>query len=174
MTKSAHASNAKNGMMTSVWGPSLWFFLHSMSFNYPIDPSPEKKQHYANFVLSIQNVLPCRFCRENFPKNLEAVPLTPYVLKNRKNFSRWMYRFHAHINSVLGKPTTITFEEVEQLHESFRAKCSSKKKNGKKQVAKEKGCVAQTTGVPRKCVLRLVPKDLDCASISVSNSISDA
>ena len=23
-----------DGMLTSVWGPSLWHYLHTMSFNY--------------------------------------------------------------------------------------------------------------------------------------------
>jgi hypothetical protein len=24
-----------DGMLTTVWGPGLWHFLHTMSFNYP-------------------------------------------------------------------------------------------------------------------------------------------
>ena len=27
--------NSKDGMLTSVWGPSLWHSLHAISFNYP-------------------------------------------------------------------------------------------------------------------------------------------
>ena len=33
-----------DGMLTSVWGPSLWHYLHTMSFNYPISPSNEEKK----------------------------------------------------------------------------------------------------------------------------------
>ena len=25
-----------DGMLTSVWGPPLWHYLHVMSFNYPV------------------------------------------------------------------------------------------------------------------------------------------
>ena len=25
-----------DGMLTSVWGPSLWHSIHTMSFNYPV------------------------------------------------------------------------------------------------------------------------------------------
>ena len=28
-----------DGMLTKVWGPSLWHYLHTMSFNYPINPT---------------------------------------------------------------------------------------------------------------------------------------
>ena len=48
-----------DGMLTTVWGPGMWHFLHTMSFNYPIEPSLEDKMKYRDFVLQLQNVLPC-------------------------------------------------------------------------------------------------------------------
>ena len=41
--------NSDNGMLTSVWGPPLWHFLHTTSFNYPIKPTKADKIHYKNF-----------------------------------------------------------------------------------------------------------------------------
>ena len=38
-----------DGMLTSVWGPSLWHFLHAMSFNYPVKPIKEDKKNYRNY-----------------------------------------------------------------------------------------------------------------------------
>ena len=35
--------NSGDGMLTSVWGPVFWFFLHTMSFNYPVKPTEENK-----------------------------------------------------------------------------------------------------------------------------------
>ena len=32
------------GMLTSVWGPSLWHTLHTISFNYPVKPTKEQKK----------------------------------------------------------------------------------------------------------------------------------
>ena len=52
-----------DGMLTTVWGPPMWHFLHTMSFNYPAVPSDEQKQLYREFMLSLPNVLPCRYCR---------------------------------------------------------------------------------------------------------------
>ena len=54
-----------DGMLTTVWGPSMWHYLHTMSFNYPVKPSDDDRKHYKNFILSLQYVLPCKYCRIN-------------------------------------------------------------------------------------------------------------
>lgn len=36
---------SKDGMLTSVWGPSMWHFLHTMSFNYPLKPTKQDKDN---------------------------------------------------------------------------------------------------------------------------------
>jgi len=51
-----------DGMLTTVWGPSMWHFLHTMSFNYPGEPTDEQKKHYMDFILNLRNVLPCKYC----------------------------------------------------------------------------------------------------------------
>ena len=61
--------NSNDGMLTSVWGPGMWHYLHSMSFNYPINPTHDDKIHYRQFILSLRNVLPCGKCRKNLKKN---------------------------------------------------------------------------------------------------------
>ena len=50
-----------DGMLTSVWGPSLWHFLHPMSFNYPVKPTKEDKQYYMNFIHSLKFILPTAY-----------------------------------------------------------------------------------------------------------------
>ena len=39
--------NSSEGMLTSIWGPSLWHFLHTMSFNYPVKPTCQDKKEYS-------------------------------------------------------------------------------------------------------------------------------
>ena len=34
--------NAGDGMLTTVWGPPMWHYLHTMSFNYPVNPNSSK------------------------------------------------------------------------------------------------------------------------------------
>ena len=33
-----------DGMLTSVWGPALWHYLHVISFNYPVNPTNLQKK----------------------------------------------------------------------------------------------------------------------------------
>ena len=79
--------NSGDGMLTSVWGPSMWHTLHTISFNYPVNPSSKEKKQYFIFFNSLGNILPCRYCRENLKKNLKCNPLTMNTMKNRKSLS---------------------------------------------------------------------------------------
>ena len=47
--------SAADGMLTTVWGPSLWHYLHIMSFNYPINPLPCHKKYYKHFILNLKH-----------------------------------------------------------------------------------------------------------------------
>ena len=71
-------------MMTAIWGPALWHVLHTISFNYPVNPTPSDMINYRNFVETLQFVLPCRYCRENFTDNLRDFPLTNIALSSRE------------------------------------------------------------------------------------------
>ena len=46
--------NAGDGFLTSTWGPPIWHYLHTMSFNYPVNPTAEDKKHYRDFILNLK------------------------------------------------------------------------------------------------------------------------
>ena len=99
--KNEYESN--DGILTSIWGPSLWHSLHAISFNYPVNPTSQNKKDYRDFVLNLQNVLPCGKCRENLKKNFKTLPFTMDKMKNRETFSRYIYELHEVVNTMLGK-----------------------------------------------------------------------
>lgn len=155
-----------DGMLTSVWGPSLWHYLHTMSFNYPVNPTKEEKQNYKNFIYALKTNLPCKYCRINMRKNLRDVPLNDKALKNRDGFSRWMFNLHEHINKMLGKKSGLTYCKVRERYEHFRSRCTIdlkkeevKKLIMKKKNKKEKGCTDPLYGKKSKCLIRIVPKE---------------
>ena len=156
--------NDKNGMLTSVWGPSLWHFLHTMSFNYPVHPTIKQKKKYKEFILDLQYVLPCGHCRKNIKKNLKCIPLLNKDLKNRNSFSRWMYTLHEKINKMLGKKSGLTFPQVRDRYEHFRSRCTKKRRTRKK---KEKGCVDAMHGPKSKCVIKIVPQNTKCKTFQM-------
>ena len=156
------------GMLTSVWGPSLWHYLHTMSFNYPVKPTKQDKKNYKQFVYNLRKVLPCKYCRMNLCKNLKVLPLKDKDLKNRCNFSKWMYKLHELINKMLGKKSGLTYEDVRERYEHFRARCTIdinkktkivKRKTRKKTKKKEAGCIEPLYGKKSKCIIKIVPKN---------------
>lgn len=151
-----------NGMQTAVWGPALWHVMHTTSFNYPVKPTAEEKANYTNWLMSFQHTLPCVYCRNNFKSNLKKAKFSPEVMNSRDSFSRFIYKLHNCVNEMLGKTVQISYEEVRDRYEHFRARCldSTKKAVIKKQQknGKEKGCTSALHTTKSKCIIRIVPK----------------
>ena len=151
-----------DGMLTTVWGPSMWHTLHTISFNYPVKPTKKHKKDYKKFIMSLKKVLPCKYCRINMVKNLKAVPLNKKALKNRTNFSKWMYNLHEHVNKMLNKKSGLTYCKVRERYEHFRSRCTVielPKVEKRKTRKKEKGCTDPLYGRKSKCLIRIVPKE---------------
>jgi hypothetical protein len=171
--------NSGDGMLTAVWGPSLWHSLHTISFNYPIKPSNEDKKNYYNFFLSLRHVLPCKYCRLNYIKNIKSVPLNMKTMKTRFTLSKWVYELHEEINTMLGKKSNLSYNDVRLRYEMFRSRCltpinkksnsskKSKKSNSKKGKVKELGCIQPLYGKKSKCVINIVPKDKKCKTFNI-------
>ena len=123
-----------DGMLTSVWGPSMWHTLHSISFNYPVNPTEDEKTNYLNFFLSLKNILPCKYCRLNYVKNIKSVPLNINTMKNRFTLSKWVYELHEEINKMLGKKSNLSYDDIKLRYEMFRSRCLGvpKKKRAKR------------------------------------------
>ena len=153
----SHYSSGE-GMLTSVWGPALWHVLHTISFNYPVKPSTQQKRDYKKFILSLEKVLPCVYCRDNFSKNCKKAKLCDSVFKNRTSFSKFIYNLHCSVNKGLGKSKCESFSKVRDRYEHFRARCTRKTPNKKSRKRKEKGCVKSAHNKSYKCVLSVVPK----------------
>jgi hypothetical protein len=153
--------NSNDGMLTSVWGPSMWHYLHTMSFNYPTHPSAKDKMYYRKFVRNLVHVLPCGKCRKNLVHNFKKLPLTISDMKSRDSFSRYIYNLHEVVNNMLGKESRLTFEEVRERYEHFRARCAKPTKSMRpttiKRRPKENGCNEPLYGEKSKCILHIVP-----------------
>lgn len=171
---------SNDGMLTTVWGPSMWHSLHTMSFNYPVKPTAADKQHYRNYVLSLRWVLPCGKCRKNLRKNLQSLPLTMRHMASRYTFSKYCYDLHELVNQMLNKKSGLTYDAVRERYEHFRARCAktmreftrdkcrktakaTTKQNG------EKGCTESLYGEKAKCVLKIVPQTEKCDTFQVDD-----
>tara|TARA_B100000902_G_C26898240_1_gene710810 strand:- start:65 stop:670 length:606 start_codon:yes stop_codon:yes gene_type:complete len=161
-----------DGMLTTVWGPAMWHSLHTMSFNYPVNPTTKDKKNYRRFILNLQNVLPCRYCRENLKRNFKAHPLRMCDMKDRNSFSRYIYKLHELVNKMLGKKSGLSYCDVRERYEHFRARCTLEKPkmfNFRKTKKKEKGCTEPLYGKKAKCVMKIVPQDEKCKTLEIDS-----
>jgi hypothetical protein len=162
-----------DGMLTSVWGPSMWHYLHTMSFGYPVKPTYEQKRNYRNFILNLQNVLPCKYCRINLKNNFKAHPLKMCHMESRDKFSRYIYKLHEIVNKMLGKKSGLSYCDVRERYEHFRARCTEEKpkmfKFRKTKKIKEKGCTEPLYGKKAKCVIKIVPHDEKCKTLEIDD-----
>jgi hypothetical protein len=163
--------NSGDGMLTTVWGPSQWHCLHTMSFNYPVDPTPEQKRQYMNYVLSLKHVLPCGKCRANLVNNFKKLPLRMSHMESRATFSKYIYDLHELINKMLGKKSRLTYKQVRNTYENFRSRCTRDNKKIKallrKTLKTESGCTKPLYGKKAKCVLKIVPQETKTPSFQV-------
>ena len=155
--------NSGDGMLTTAWGPAIWHYLHMMSFNYPVKPTPEDKKHYRDFIVNLQYVLPCKYCRINLKNNFKQKPIQMCDMANRETFSRYVYELHELVNKMLKKTSNLSYCDVRERYEHFRSRCTEEKPRvftfkKTSPVKKEKGCTEPLYGKKSKCVINIVPQ----------------
>ena len=186
-----------DGMLTTVWGPSLWHFLHIMSFNYPINPTTADQAYYKHFMLSLQYILPCKYCRQNLKVNFQQHPLLHSDLLSRDAFSRYIYLLHERINTLLGKVSGLTYCDVRERYEHFRSRCTAENPTTQAPAPttqvqapttqvqapttqvqapaqvpapskpKEMGCTEPLYGKKAKCIIKIVPHEKKCPTLQI-------
>ena len=104
-------------MDTRAFGPSGWQLLHLVAHETP---------NSAKFMMTMKDILPCKFCRESTTKFLAEMPPTSPI-------DKWLYDFHNRVNKklrdqckedprVICPPPDPTFEQVSAHYGSLLAK----------------------------------------------------
>ena len=170
MVYSVSEYSSNDGMLTSVWGPGMWHYMHTMSFNYPVKPTENDKHHYKDFILNLKHVLPCGKCRANLRKNFKRLPLTMKGMKSRDTFSRYVFDLHELVNKMLNKSSGLSYEDVRERYEHFRSRCAKPlTKTCKKTKKIENGCTEPLYGEKAKCILKIIPHDEKCETFQIDS-----
>ena len=121
--------------------------------------------------MSLEKILPCKYCRDNYKNNIKKIKLNMNTMKNRLSVSKWLFDLHEEINTMLGKNSNLTYDEIRNRYEMFRARCINDTKGNKKKnnikPKKEKGCVKPLYGVRSKCIINIVPKNKKCKTFKI-------
>ena len=101
----------------NIWGPPAWTFLHTVTYNYPENPTEDDKKNFYNFFMNLQHVLPCEKCKSHYKQNIQK-----YDLKNnlgsRQELVKWLIDLHNDINKDNGKPI-LSYSEVYNKYQSM-------------------------------------------------------
>ena len=100
-------------MNQNIWGPHYWFFLHTISLNYPVKPTQKDKENYKIFFHSLQHVLPCSVCRKHLRRNLKEYPIR---LNSKRELVEWLIDLHNEVNALTGKGR-MSYNQVIDLYE---------------------------------------------------------
>lgn len=101
-------------MKPEIWGSHLWFILHLISFEYPVNPTEFDKRVYHDFYTSLKDVIPCEMCKKHYRDHITKYPLTPH-LDNRDTLVKWVIQVHNFVNMSLGKP----IYNIQQVMETY-------------------------------------------------------
>ena len=105
-------------MNNNIWGPKAWFFLHTITFNYPDNPSNNDKKNYKNFFESLQFTLPCKVCKEHYINHIKDYPIDNY-LDTKENLVKWLIIIHNEVNKILNKPILNYTEIIEYYNNIY-------------------------------------------------------
>jgi hypothetical protein len=95
-------------------------------------------------------------------------------MKDRATFSKFVYDLHELINKMLGKNSGLSYCDVRERYEHFRARCVLDIDADKEKIEellrnkkKEIGCTEPMYGKKSKCVIKIVPQDVKCDTLEI-------
>lgn len=98
-------------MDPDIWGAPTWIFLHTVTLNYPNNPTMYDKKYYKNFFINLHYILPCEWCSKNYKQHLLKYPIDNY-LNTKKNLVQWLINIHNEVNKIFNKNTIDYFEFI--------------------------------------------------------------
>ena len=97
-------------MDPEIWGPKLWFVIHTIALNFPDEPTYNDIRNTEQFFESLKYNIPCDKCRVHYTQRITKNPIINH-LKNSDTLFRYTIELHNDVNLSLGK-RTYTYDEV--------------------------------------------------------------
>ena len=103
-------------MEPTVWGPKLWFFIHTIALNFPDNPSFEEIRNYESFFENLKYIIPCDKCKLHYTQRLNENPVSKYLTDANTLFI-YTIDLHNEVNKSLGK-RIYSYEEVSKIYKN--------------------------------------------------------
>lgn len=109
------------GHPPGVWGPATWRIIHTVSINFPFDPTDSDREAYSMFIAGLAMVLPCGKCRFHFQEMLKGdMAIQPRDLVDRRSIFAWSVRLHNRVNEKLKKDYSTSIEHWFNFYTNLR------------------------------------------------------
>lgn len=108
-------------MKKEEWGTAAWKFLHTLTFDYPENPSLQQQISAEQLFMSLKDLLPCDECRSYYKDEIGNQPVDT---KSKLALSSWLVDIHNRVNIRLGKPQ-MTFDAAKLLYGKTSGQCTS-------------------------------------------------
>ena len=67
-----------------VWGSWFWLSMYSVAYSYPEKALPKEIKAAKEYYLSLQKLLPCENCREEYTKVCKQTKITSYLRSKKE------------------------------------------------------------------------------------------
>lgn len=101
-------------MDPKIWGPKLWFVIHTLALNYSDNPSYEQKRTTEDFFNSLVFLIPCDKCRVHYRQHINNNPVVNH-LKDSNTLFKYTIDLHNEVNKTLNKKQ-YSYEEVVKFY----------------------------------------------------------
>lgn len=108
-SSNGHPEQRRN-LKPQVWGKHAWMFLYAVAMGYPNDPTPADRDAAKDMIESLQYLLPCHSCRQNFVNEMQENPIDE-ALDCSDSFTRYIFRLENIVSARTGG-TVRTFDEA--------------------------------------------------------------
>lgn len=104
-----------------VWGPPMWFVIHTVARSYPERPNAITKKKYYEWFQNLPLFLPVQHVSVEFSRLLDTYPVSSY-LDNRNSLMRWTHFIHNQVRASLQQPLYTYEEACAAYAEAYRPK----------------------------------------------------
>lgn len=110
-------NNHNNNGNPTVWGPKLWFVLHTGAMNYPDNPSETYKKRMKWFLMGLPVILSCDKCMDHAYAYINSRESLDKIVSSRTELFKFFVDMHNAVNVRNNKPV-MSYAEAYRLYDS--------------------------------------------------------
>lgn len=102
-----------------IWGPSLWFILHSLSMNSSSLRITNSNFYWNKLFMNLRHCIPCPQCKMHYNEYLTGNYKELYgILKNNNwiGLQEWLWKFHNNVRGRKGQPIIFTIDDFRSTY----------------------------------------------------------